>query len=187
MLLFKLAVRNLWRNTRRTLLTSGGIALGLMFVLVVVNFQYGSHQLMLRTAIKSMAGHVVVQADGYQAEKEARSVLTDSGQVAESLTRTFPEGTVLRRAFLDGAIMSPSNTRMVALMGVEPEAEAFSTCVIARPVAPRCRNTGRPGAMPRSAVPTNADSTAVHGTAASASASRMAARPSATYGVSESR
>ena len=71
-----------------------------------------------------MAGHVVVQADGYQAEKEARSVLTDSGQVAESLTRTFPEGTVLRRAFLDGAIMSPSNTRMVALMGVEPEAEA---------------------------------------------------------------
>jgi len=124
MLLFKLAVRNLWRNTRRTLLTSGGIAFGLMFVLVVVNFQYGSHQMMLRTAIKSMAGHVVVQASGYQADKDAHNALTDSGQTAESLAQTFPEGTVLRRAFLDGALMSPSNTRMVALMGVEPEAEA---------------------------------------------------------------
>ena len=46
----------------------------------------------------------------------------------------------------------PLATSMQALRkAVEPEAEAFSTCVIGKPVAPRWRKMGRPHAMPSKA------------------------------------
>ena len=69
---------------------------------------------------------------------------------------------------------------------VEPDAEAFSHCWMARPVAPRRDSMIRPGAMPSIAEPTNAASTSGHGRSpASASAARTAVRPRSTNVVSD--
>ncbi|MCB9781052.1 MAG: ABC transporter permease [Alphaproteobacteria bacterium] len=124
MLLLKLATRNLLRNTRRTLITMAGISLGLAMMMGSNNLAFGSHQDMLRTAIGLLAGHVVVQAEGYQEENDAELVVTDSTAVAEQLRQAFPDASVGRRLLVDGLITSPTNARGAALRGVEPSAEA---------------------------------------------------------------
>ena len=122
-----LAARNLWRNTRRTLITISGIAGGLGLMLYAINFQQGSYNQSLNNALRMMAGHLVVQAEGYQEDKEVGLLVQDSGAVADALRGAVagdPQARVFRRAVLGGALMSAANTRMAALNGVEPEAEA---------------------------------------------------------------
>lgn len=124
LLLLRLAVRNLRRNTRRTLITSAGIALGLALMAAVNTLQEGAHQDMVRTAVSLMAGHVVVQAPGWQEEPDAAKVVTGSAEVAAALRQALPKASVGRRLFVDGLLTSPAGSAGVALRGVEPEAEA---------------------------------------------------------------
>ena len=70
MKLLKLALRNLFRNLRRPLLTLAAIAFGLAMMIWTVNFQTGQYAAMINTSISSMAGHIVIQSEGYQEDPE---------------------------------------------------------------------------------------------------------------------
>jgi ABC-type lipoprotein release transport system permease subunit len=124
MRLLKLALRNLFRNLRRTLITMAAIASGLALVLVMVAMQAGSYKEMLASGISSFAGHVVVQAEGWQEERETEQVVLGATEVSEKLKAAFPDATVTSRAFLGGLLTSPTSSGGVMLRGVDPVAEA---------------------------------------------------------------
>jgi len=121
--MFKLALRNLMRNKRRTALTLAAIAFGLALMVWTVNFQNGSYDMMIKEAICSMAGHVVVQAEGFQDDKEVTLVVEDAGGVAEALQAEFPDAVIAPRITMGGMVMSTSTGVGVALNGLIPEAE----------------------------------------------------------------
>lgn len=124
MRLLKLALRNLFRNTRRTLITMAAIASGLSLVLVMVGMQAGQYKEMLDSGISSMAGHVVVQADGWQEERETEQVVEGVGEVVATLQEAYPDATITPRAYLGGLLTSPTSSSGVALRGLDPVAEA---------------------------------------------------------------
>jgi ABC-type lipoprotein release transport system permease subunit len=124
MRLLQLAVRNLFRNARRTAITVAAIASGLALVLMMVSMQAGQYADMLRIGISTMAGHVVVQADGWQEEREAEQLLHDADAVTAALSDAFPEATVTPRLYLGGLLTSPRSSAGVALRGGVPSAEA---------------------------------------------------------------
>jgi ABC-type lipoprotein release transport system permease subunit len=123
MRMFKLALRNLLRNKRRTVLTVAAIAFGLSLMLWTVNFQKGSYGTMVRMGISSMAGHVVVQAEGFQEEKEVTMVVDDVSGISAQLASEFPDGVVAPRIAMGGLLMSTSTSVGVLLNGLVPEAE----------------------------------------------------------------
>jgi putative ABC transport system permease protein len=123
MKLFLLALRNLFRNTRRTLLTLAAIGFGLSMMIFVVNLQHGSYQSMINTAVSSMAGHVVVQADGYQEEKEPTLLVQDASAVVAALASEYPDAVVAPRIFTGGLLMSAHSSVGVALTGLDASAE----------------------------------------------------------------
>ena len=106
MRLLKLAIRNLFRNTRRTVLTVAAIGFGLSLMIYMVNFQKGSYGAMIEAGVASQAGHVVVQADGYQEEKEVTMLVDDASVVASQMQAEFPDGVVAPRIFMGGLLMS---------------------------------------------------------------------------------
>lgn len=124
MRLLVLAVRNLLRNTRRTLLTAAAISFGLAMTIFTACLQEGSYDAMIRTAVRQLAGHVVVQAPGYQEEKDETLVVTGSSEIAERLRSAFPDATIARRIALSGLLVSPRSAVGAAVMAVEPSAEA---------------------------------------------------------------
>jgi putative ABC transport system permease protein len=65
--LFKIAVRNLLRYKRRTLLTSSLIAIGVMFVLVFIAASGSFKYIMIGQITDSMLGHLQVHKRGYVA------------------------------------------------------------------------------------------------------------------------
>ncbi len=123
MKLFLLALRNLFRNTRRTLLTLAAIGFGLSMMIFVVNLQYGSYQSMITKAVSSMAGHVVVQADGYQDEKEPTLLIQDASAVVTTMASEYPDAIVAPRIFTGGLLMSAHSSVGVALTGLDASAE----------------------------------------------------------------
>jgi len=62
--LFKIAVRNLWRYKRRTLLTASLITMGVIFVLVFISVSGSFKNMMVGQITDSMLGHVQIHRQG---------------------------------------------------------------------------------------------------------------------------
>lgn len=75
MQLASLAVRNVFRNKRRTWLTATVIAFGVAGMVVLSGFLTGEINTMLDNSIRTQSGHLQVHAPGYA--KEARSLPLD--------------------------------------------------------------------------------------------------------------
>lgn len=122
--LLKLAARNLLRHGRRTLITVAAISLGLGMMIMSNNINHGLHLEMVRSGVSSMAGHVVVQAPGYQEERDQDITVPDAAGVEAALREALPGTRVLSRSFLQGLVTSPVNSVGVAVTAVQPDAEA---------------------------------------------------------------
>jgi ABC-type lipoprotein release transport system permease subunit len=122
--LTRLAWRNLGRNLRRTVITLLAISLSLAMLVVSADMGDGFHQEMIAEGVSYQAGHVVVQAPGYQAHPEASKVVPDAPAVEAMLARTVPGARVVPRIFLEGLLSSPENSVGVQVTAVSPSREA---------------------------------------------------------------
>ena len=123
MLLLRLAWRNLARNRRRTAITVLAVAGGLGLMVTTNNFAFGMYQEMIETSVGTMAGDVVVQAAGYQADKDQEILVADASAVRTALESARPDAVVTTRIFADALLTSPTGSVGVALAGVVPDAE----------------------------------------------------------------
>jgi len=124
MLLLKLALRNLRRNLRRTLITSSAIVFGLTFLMFGTVMQDGMHRETVRSAVGFMAGHVVVQGKGFNAERDAAIVVDGVSAKRKALQAAVPDAQVIPRIFMGGLLTSPNGSMGVSITGVDPKAEA---------------------------------------------------------------
>lgn len=126
-MILRLALRNVRRNLRRTLLTVGGMALAVAIMLTSIALTDGSWAGIMRSAIEGTAGHVVVQAPAWQVERDAELVVDDATGVRDALVGAYPEATVVRRTFIGGLVTSPTGSAPIDLRGIEPGPEAAIT------------------------------------------------------------
>ena len=122
--LITLSLRNLTRNLRRTIITLLAVGVGLGMMVVTINLANGQYQAAIGAGISSLAGHVVVQAPGWQEDREEEQLVVDSEAVAATLGQLFPDATVARRMTLGGLLVSATSSVGAGLQGVEPEPEA---------------------------------------------------------------
>jgi len=124
-LLLRLAWRNLWRHTRRTVLTAAAVALGLALVLVFLGLQDGQHAQMIQSAVRMSSGHVLFQAPGYQ---QRRGVETTLGVETVAKIHTWARGVasqaVLTRTLTSGLLSSADGATGVSVVGIVAQAEA---------------------------------------------------------------
>jgi putative ABC transport system permease protein len=130
--LVKMAVRNILRYRRRSLLTISLIAFGVVFVLVFVAVSSSFKDIMIRQITNSYLGDLQIHRRGYVASIETLPLnLNLSPQQAANASKALkenPEVSAFSERIKFGAMFSNfTETTNIRINGVVPESE-FATC-----------------------------------------------------------
>ncbi|NOR16057.1 MAG: FtsX-like permease family protein [Candidatus Aminicenantes bacterium] len=126
--LFKIAVRNLSRYKRRTLLTTSLIAIGVMFVLVFIAASGSFKYIMIGQITDSMLGHLQVHKRGYVASIDSLPLtLNLKAKAVEKLEKAMADIPEIEayspRIKFGGMFSNFIETTNIRLNGVYPEKE----------------------------------------------------------------
>jgi putative ABC transport system permease protein len=126
--LFKIAIRNLSRYKRRTLLTSSLIALGVMFVLVFIAASGSFKYLMISQITDSMLGHLQIHKRGYVASIDSLPLTMNlPSKAAQKLAAILEEEPGVEayspRIKFGGMFSNFVETTNIRVNGVYPEKE----------------------------------------------------------------
>ncbi|MCW9088878.1 MAG: ABC transporter permease [Gammaproteobacteria bacterium] len=120
-LLLMLAWRNIWRHRRRTLITLSSIGIGFGLAVLFIGIGDGSHNSMIRNAIKLGEGHLTVQPDGYQAAPANHKYLAEGQTLQTRLSALGIAGSVEPRISLQVLASTANNSVGAALEGMGAE------------------------------------------------------------------
>lgn len=118
LVLLSLAWRNIWRHRRRTIITLSSIAIGFGLAVLFIGLGDGSHNSMIRNAIKLGEGHITVQPEGYLEAPANYKYITDGGALSEQLKALQINGSVQPRISLQVLASTANNSVGAALEGM---------------------------------------------------------------------
>jgi len=118
LMLVTLAWRNLWRHRRRTLITLSSIGIGFGLAVFSIGIGDGSHNSMIRNAIKLGEGHLAVQPRGYLEAPANYKFLADGRSLQKRLDELAIPGSVAPRISLQVLSSSANNSIGAALEGM---------------------------------------------------------------------
>jgi len=118
----KFAWRNLWRNKRRTLITTASIFFGVILSTIMSSMQEGSYAMYIKTIVNSYSGYLQVHTKGYWKDKVINNSLDYSSvksklSLVKGITATTPR--------LENFALASSEeiTKGVMVIGIAPKEE----------------------------------------------------------------
>ena len=118
LMLFLLAWRNLWRHRKRTLITLSSIAIGFGLAVLSIGIGDGSHNSLIRNAIKLGEGHLTVQPRGYIEAPANHKYLSDGLTLSKKLKSLNITGSIEPRISLQVLSSTANNSVGAALEGL---------------------------------------------------------------------
>ena len=122
-LVLRLAWRNLWRQPRRTWLTTGAMVFCNVLLVFMISLQFGMYRLMIENSLQAFTGHMQVQARGYNDDKKMRQTVPDITTLASKLRTELDSDEVAARATAFALASSEDRSYGIAVFGVEPQFE----------------------------------------------------------------
>jgi ABC-type lipoprotein release transport system permease subunit len=125
---WRIGWRNLGRNRRRTLFTTGGLALGFCAVVVMGGLNRGLIAEMIGNGTGMLDGQLQVHSSGYLPERSLYETIggrdgTDVERLVEAVTADPVVSASTPRVFAGGLVSSGEATVAAALIGIDPGRE----------------------------------------------------------------
>ncbi|UUM32676.1 ABC transporter permease [Vibrio japonicus] len=122
-MLIRLAWRNLWRQKRRTVLTSSALALALFLSLLTRSFQEGSYNANIENAARFYTGLIQLQHPDFYTSNSIDDVLPQSQGFIQPAFEIARVTRALPRIESVALAASGDRSKGVMVLGVEPERE----------------------------------------------------------------
>lgn len=122
----KLAWRNMWRNSRRSLIATIAIILSMFLLIFFQAFMDGMDQSIYGNTVRLYGGNVLIHAPGYR-EKSTRLPMLPVADVDQILAAVRAQPNVVaasRRINTGGLISNRDASHAVNITAIEPEIEA---------------------------------------------------------------
>ena len=124
----RLAWRNLWRNKRRTWLTTLAMIFSNVLLVFMISLQFGSYDMMINNTLQAFSGHIQVQHEGYNDNPKLRKSIPSIVPLAVELRSTLAGARIAARGAAFALVSSEQRSLGIQIIGVEPEYEpAVST------------------------------------------------------------
>ena len=124
LLSLRIGWRNLWRNRRRTWLTSGGIAFSVLLVMFFMSLQFGQYAVMIDTATSLMAGQVQIQREAYLEDSRFEDTIDGTTALLNEISRQPHVASVAPRVEAFALVSAGERSFGAQVLGVDAEAEA---------------------------------------------------------------
>jgi ABC-type lipoprotein release transport system permease subunit len=124
-LYLRLAWRNIWRHTRRTIIIVVAMGLGLSLMMMYDGLVDGFNQAIYGNAIKVLGGNIQVHAQGYREKADQTPLLPllDDQAVVSAALANPQVVAATRRINTGGLASSREGAFAVGIIGIEPEKE----------------------------------------------------------------
>lgn len=119
----KLIWRNLWRNRRRTLITSSSVVFAVVLAITMKSLQDGAFGNLIDAVVGSYSGYVQVHKQGYWDEPGLENAFADSAAMRTVLTGREGITTVLPRLECFVLVSTDTLTKGAMLVGLDPAGE----------------------------------------------------------------
>ncbi len=119
----RMAWRNLWRQKRRTWLTTTAMVFSNVLLVFMIALQFGSYDMMIENTLRLFSGHLQVQPQGYLDNPRLRTSIPDVRALADELQRALPDARVTARATAFALASSEQRSFGIQLVGVQPLTE----------------------------------------------------------------
>ncbi len=121
--LIKIAWRNLWRNKRRTAITSASILFAVFFAVIMRSYQLGFYDLMIKNAIEAYSGFLQIQNVNYQDDPSLENTFECTNDLLADIENTPGVKAVVPRLETFGLASSGLLTKGSLIIGIDPERE----------------------------------------------------------------
>jgi len=126
---FGLAARNLWRNTRRSLITVSAVATGVAGLIFLWAYVDGMNQQMIDNTTRYLTGHLQVQLRGYQDDPTPELAFEESDAKLENLAAEPGIAGVAPRVEGMALASGVEKSRGVLVVGIDPARETGVTTI----------------------------------------------------------
>ncbi len=120
---WRIAVRNILRKKRRTLLTVSAVSLGLASLIFIWAYVDGMNQQMIDNATGYLTGDLQVVAKGFRKSRDPDLTIREPGPIARLLQQTQDVVAVTRRVELPALLGAGENSNGALLVGIDPGTE----------------------------------------------------------------
>jgi ABC-type lipoprotein release transport system permease subunit len=120
---FKIAWRNLWRNRRRTIITSASVFFAVFFAAIMRSYQLGSYNTMIMNFIESYSGYLQVQNVKYQDNPTIDYSFEYSDSLEKAISGVKNVVSVAPHIESFALASSGNQTKGIAVLAIDPEKE----------------------------------------------------------------
>ena len=121
----QLAWRNIWRNTRRTVIILTAVVIGVWSMVMLGSLMRGIAMGMVNNGISTLTGHIQIHHKGYREDPAIENSMTDPMLVEKTLGEILPAGAVwTARVRVNAVASNARHSSGVTLVGVDPSSEA---------------------------------------------------------------
>lgn len=127
MFLLKLAILNIGRNLRRSLITVFAIGVGLAALIFLWGFSDGTIEHTKRNIIRLFTGHVQIHAVGFEKNLSPELTIPDRKKILEAIGGNQQVVAVTERVKCEALLGTTENSRGILLIGIDSSREARIT------------------------------------------------------------
>lgn len=121
----KMAWRNVWRNRRRTLITTSSIFMAVLLSIVMGAMQKGSYEQMIQNSVGSFVGHAQIQHELFMDEPSLDNGFELRQELIRSLERVEGIKAVIPRIDSYALAADGDRSRATMVIGVDPVREKY--------------------------------------------------------------
>lgn len=124
---FHLAWRNIWRNKRRTLITTASVFTAVILAILMRSLQLGAYDRMIDNVVSFYTGHIQLHQTGYWDEQTIDNSFEPNDSIYAILKSTKEITGYVPRLESFALASAREMTKGVMVVGIEPEAESKVT------------------------------------------------------------
>lgn len=123
-MLLTLAWRNLWRNSKRTLITISSVLFAVFLAIIFTSMEEGSYNRMIETMVKYSTGYIQIQDVLYEEEPSIDHAMLFDDEI-QALLKKYDEKISLHVPRLQSfaLVATENNTRGSMVTGIDPDLE----------------------------------------------------------------